>query len=1131
MVANRFEADILELIRAQFTAQGYGTEVSTQFEDLAPQRGRDIIVRASRTITLFGITFETPECGELVVYIECKSKNRDDSLCFEDFASNASQNVSAGCHAFILVTNVHRSVNALFDYCKTMSGKQKGAWLVDGARLCEIYQSLNQTCPFTVSTPSGDSVKGVRCERRLERLEPDYPQTAELTVAFCNMTAELRACRLLFQSTKSWELLDDAESLQYVFDLEPYAFHAHRFRLQRQVPDRTEDLSLALEVGDSQIRLSNTVQGLGRLVFHSEFQGNRHCEAKEGLVGVLRAIDIDAPAENGRLHILSATGDAGTGKSRLIEEVLRQPGRSTHAIRHVRHVFGGCGKNAVAKTIKALSDQAISVPPDTLTRGTHGLIEAFMTRLEQPGRLPILVLDDLHLADDDTCQTLIRALREPPVREGHAVLVLVGRSDYSHGGAAFAGLLSTLQTVGPEAPGAHVVLGDLEQTAFTALVQDMLPAAPPAVLAAIERLSGRVPQHVIQCVEWLLDMSAVRVKYRLPSGIVNATRFSERADSLPHSMTALLANRFALLAWEDGGEAAQTVIVAAALLGSDPSSRVFSLAGNGQNWAARRLVQERGFLVCEPDGSTRWQHESLLLHYRNWLLCEGETPKGQDTPPGFRTWGAWRTDGQHRAHEVARALLAVPDIFNDLMPLDQGLIAALAGEHAKALEYWAETLAAVETIDNWSTADLSGDSFPYLRWAYHSHFEVHGWSEMLPKLVRTETHIGGYYRALSDGIRAAETGMAALRASCPRGHSTLDAEELVLRVMVAHFRLDAGHVRFCLGEFLDLLARHEVLRDRHPSLETGYEIYNCLGMLFGYLNHRPLAEHYYRLAEQEADRLGNKTLRAKLVGDRSVLYQFSDHAQWLTLCAASTQANRDDGTQRHLHHAELGDLLVWLTRLGSITEPPDLIEGIRRILREIDAIETDCEAVAYFSVLPRIQLLRAATLYVEATGGLQRFHADPDLLDRADREADIGVGIAQRRGIGYAPWALLNLRAMIAWRQRRYTDALRHLETAKEILRADGMLFLGRADLSSPNQIVLANHIKILHHRETEDRVHALLRQISTYDHPDLVQEGRDISAIDSALRYHALLAAEELGGSLLLDRGTEPNLALVVWF
>ena len=1126
-----FEAKVFDLIQRQFAIDGVGSQASVRYEDLRPQRGRDIIVEATSPIALFGIAFEPPEDRPLLVYVECKSTGRQFGLSTKSFASNVGQNVASACHAFILVTNGHFSGNALYDFLSLMSEKEKKAWVVEGGRLEEIYWSLGEDCPFSVTRPMRDEINGVLCEHRLERLSRDYPQLGELTVTLLNNSGKRRAGRLLFQSTDSWRVGDGSAALQLGFDLKPYELFAHRFALTRDVPDRDEDLSIALEVGAKLARLHNPVEKLGRILFRAPFLGQDHHRAREGLASVLYAMDDRGTPESSRLHVLSITGPAGTGKSRLASELEQSLGKKTHVFRFVRYYLGGRNKDAMAKTVKAFKEEGIDLPPHTGEGETRDLIEAFLGMRVQTGRIPVLILDDLHLADDQACQTLLRLLRGQIDVHCNAVLILVGRSDYSHGNAAFSALLSLIGKIAPETPKAHAVLAEFDEESFLALVREILPAAPPAVIDTIQTLSGRIPQQVIQCVEWLLDMSAVRVKYRLASGVVDAELFNRRAETLPGSMTEVLANRFTVLGTEDGGEKAQLVLAAAALLGPDPSAHVFELAGTDGLRPALRLLQERRFLVRESDGSMRWQHESLLLHFRNWLLQDGEQAASKGIPYGYGSWNAWREQGWCWAQDAARSLMGHAEILGQMCVLDQGLIAAVSGDQERALNHWSRMLDEVSAIDNWSTANLKGEIHPYLRWAFESHFKVHGWSPMLPRLARAMTYIGGYSWSLADGIRAAKYGIRALREASAGTGIDLIGEELGLRVMVAHFHLDAGHTRFCQGEFMDLLARYDATDMGSQDQDVGFEIFNCLGMLYGYLNHRTLAEHYFFLAEQEAGRLGNKTLLAKLPGDRSLLYQFSDHGVWLELCAAATRANRADGTQRHLHHAELGDLLILLTQLAHVPELPDWDERMDWILSEIDAIEGSCRSVSYFSVMPRIQLLRAATLYVKATGGLQNQLADRALLARADREADIGVGIAQRRGIGFAPWALLNLRALIAWREDRHQDAAGYLATATEILHGDGLLFLGRADLSTPNQIVLANYVKILDYSDVQSQLNALLKRISSYDYPDLLGEERNRLATESATKLHALLAKEELGASLLLDKGTTPQLALVVWF
>jgi hypothetical protein len=302
-------------------------------------------------------------------------------------------------------------------------------------------------------------------------------------------------------------------------------------------------------------------------------------------------------------------------------------------------------------------------------------------------------------------------------------------------------------------------------------------------------------------------------------------------------------------------------------------------------------------------------------------------------------------------------------------------------------------------------------------------------------------------------------------------------------------------------------------------------------MLYGYQNHLALSEGYFGLAEREADRSDDAALKAKLVGDRSILYQFNDLATWERLSHESHELNRAHGTQRHRRHAELGELLVQVVKIMEWPNPGERRRALLETLKELREIETNCNTVGYFSVMPRIQLLEAALLYLLATDAMEARRHNETLLAEADRAADRGLGIGLQRGIGYASWQLANLRAMIALRRNDCKLARQRLEGAKDMLRADGLLFLGAGDLACPNQIVLANLLKMLHERHTTPQIRDVLRSVSTYETEDWSRNKDYEAAMSTCLEYHALLASGAPSRAMILDRDIRPGLALVFWF
>jgi tetratricopeptide (TPR) repeat protein len=302
----------------------------------------------------------------------------------------------------------------------------------------------------------------------------------------------------------------------------------------------------------------------------------------------------------------------------------------------------------------------------------------------------------------------------------------------------------------------------------------------------------------------------------------------------------------------------------------------------------------------------------------------------------------------------------------------------------------------------------------------------------------------------------------------------------------------------------------------------GFEVYNCLGMLYGYLNHAGLSLQCFDIADSYVDRLADPKLEAKQLVDRSYLYQFSDFAKWSELTEDAQKLNAKVGTVRHRRHADTTMLsLEFLLLRDSEAE-------LQRISRDLDNTQKDCEAASYFSLMPRVYVLRAAIAYTLATQNLSANRHDETLLGIADQAANHGLGIGIERGIGFASWQLRNLKAMIALRRGNYIAAKEHFQAAFEIMRTDGLLFLGNADLTCPNQIVLANYIKLLHSMGSDQDIKHLLREVRTYEKADWNEDDDYDYAVKTALVNDALLGRFRVESGL--PRDEKNGLGLVVW-
>lgn len=1122
-----FEALVKELIEKDLADAGYDGTVKVQFVEGGPQRGRDIEVTAPSRLRLWGIDFCASASDKVKVLVECKYSDSANGQIFQNFASNAAQNARGDATAFVLVTNNHLTPGALYEFRQLFLDKKTRPWIVDASRL-ENLLDASDADELGLSPGKKDGMlNGVAHKLQADTRALD-DQTQEITISLINTTGEHKSGRLNLQSTREWVPVESSNGLEWHFSLPPYGFDAHRLILRRDIPDQPDAIRLALRVEGGFVSLETKVKLHGRVEFATGFYGKAHFDAMGQISQTL--LGIAGNSDHKDIPILSISGATGTGKSRVMEEVKRNGlGVKTHSFKVISYRFGSLYEDAIQRTEDELRKERIFIPTLPERRSETDLISAFLAVTPRKGQTYVLVLDNVHNASPTVCTYLSQLVEKPPPSSSQAALIIIGRSDHSHGNVYFDRLLENLRRF-PQSHSGRVELDRLDEQAFSNLLAELLPHVVPAAAKAIEELSARVPEQVIQCVEWLMDQTRLQIRYRAASGITDVVTFNRRFKSLPNSMTAVLADRFGFLSNAEHGKAAQLILAAAALLGASPPPSIYTLCGI-HAVAVERLLCERHFLTTENNGSLAWCHESLLLHFRNWLLGAGEKPDGKEPPQGWRKWPDWSNAGIAQACEVARELWRRPDLLKSLASLDTGLIAALAGEHQAAVEFWRDLMDVVDKVQGWSTADVDGALFPYMSWAFDSVAAVAPSSPLLPKLAKTMTYVGGYCRSLADGVRAANFAQQRLARLKKVGSPTERIRVLFwIRAMVAHFRLDAGHVRCCLGELFELQAEYASNPKLNGDAALGYEVYNCLGMLFGYFNHRVLAEHYFSLADVEVARLQDSTLPGKQANDRSPLYQYFDVSSWERLCALATQQNAEGGTQRHLRHAQLGDLLVAFHLLAPHNEHTDWRDSLESIYLRLGEIEKECTGSSYYSVVPRIYVLKAALLYVMATNGLASPTHNGAMLAEAERLSERGSGICLERGIGYAHWQFANLRAMIALRRGDEGRAYRELSNAFENLWVDGLLFLGMADLSCANQLVLANYIKLLDRRKDEGDVARALSRISTYNQGDWSKAEAFRFAQASARKHHALLANRQ-PPNLLLDTAIDPHLALVAWF
>ncbi|MHA6625867.1 ATP-binding protein [Pseudonocardia sichuanensis] len=229
-------------------------------------------------------------------------------------------------------------------------------------------------------------------------------------------------------------------------------------------------------------------------------------------------------ASGGRAHLLLVTGEAGIGKSRLVEELARRTAADGHAVaggrayeaagrppwgpvvdwlrsEPVRAGLDALGDVWLAELARLLPElrlahpQLPDGPPATDVGRRHHLLDAVRRGLLATGRPLLLVVDDLQWCDTDTvelCGYLVRSAPSAPL-----LVAGTARDDDAAGERAVARLRRHLAPAGAVTT---IPLGPLDAAATAAMAAQVGPGLHPDAAARLWRETEGNPLFVLEAV-------------------------------------------------------------------------------------------------------------------------------------------------------------------------------------------------------------------------------------------------------------------------------------------------------------------------------------------------------------------------------------------------------------------------------------------------------------------------------------------------------------------------------------------------------------------------------------------------------------------------------------------------------
>ncbi|MEA2823046.1 MAG: hypothetical protein QOJ86_5050 [Bradyrhizobium sp.] len=891
-----------------------------------------------------------------------------------------------------------------------------------------------------------------------------------------------------------------------------------RGRLSRESPTAKTEVRILARCEDGVAELARQRVTFDP-VYLPRFVGTAH---KKAAASIAHTINRTL----GGIQTILVTGEAGVGKSRTVDEALA----SADGIQLDIFPFTLEGTPTDGRKVGRVSNRdAFEDFAKTVTRATFGQdasrnplrecaniidvigrVRAFRRgKSAQNLKLPVFIIEDLHHVSGYIARELVAlATESPDPNEPPCVLILTGRDDNTFENRYCWSLYADLKQLGTERNDTSVVhVEPLTHRTARTLISSIVEGIQESSIDRILRLSGSIPNNIVQCVEYLLDQSLIEVAKNATLSIVDQLTFERRSQTLPRSMAELLVTRFSLLGEDELGEQAKHALIAATLFGTYIPKDALELDFTGTGRTLGRVIEHllrRRFIHRSHGDFFEWSHESILMHF--------------DT--AVRSFYFESNLVSKYVEPAALAVVSTENVFQALQPLERGRTAALAGRTELAAHWWADMFTALRSASSLASATLQSS---YYEQADAAIAMVAGRDpvdeELLVTLISMKAYVGGVYRSLVFCENAYRTGRQWLhRLRLSDAKKALARQRLQL--ILTHVLMDSGFPGVALRNALELEAHLPFEPQIKDDMSFVFDVHNTLRLIYTYSNFFALAEAHGRRAAEAARQSADLELTAMDLGDRALMYFYTDWELCHRLNRESLAIRQVLPARRGSWHSEVSTIAIELAVRQADSE------WLAKSSDAVEIIINECRYNRYHPVLPRIYLLQATLFHL-----LECDSVVSERSSAADTMIGLGLDACERFSIGYVSWQLHNLRAVRAARSDEWRLATRTIRTAAAMIHKEGLTFLGDGPLVSAVPVVLANFIKIMKRTSTDREIAGMLGRIHGFSNYDLERRDARLRCEEQAKQSAAILCddLEEPPFSLLIDRKT--NLAITVWF
>ncbi|MGL1957100.1 MAG: hypothetical protein OCD00_07275 [Colwellia sp.] len=1084
------------------------------------------------SLQIFG---ETVLPGERY-FIEVKySKN---AIGFERTSSNLSRIQNENVKGVFLVTNSYVRTPSYFDILHQYPSLKGDIFIINGEALLYHIKTAKQKWPSEVKIIDPTSKRdfgNVAVTEHIKSSRLDGDDAYLFYLVFYNTSDFPLNLEIFSQADDTWEFTDETNILEKKASLlKLYSdYHTDLFIPKkcsrvlricgRVASNKTKsNARIAVQLNEDVFNILGDYSPID-VGFQLPFFGKKNTDTKRELKKLLEDLSSGKPQNNPNLYLMLIHGAAGVGKSRLIDEILPERNNSNVLVLH--HTIN---KTSGSKTTKDyytnIRKQLKSRTTGLLSTDTEfidgiesdiSLLRAILgdfqvsTNLGNWGLL-ICILEDLHNASPELCEEISEIVETSHNLKLNVVFIFSARDDDSFLNREYRELAGRLSS-----PSIDIMLDEpkknnvselnspviiskkitsLKGSEAGELIKVAIDGIQPAGIERILKLSGTVPHHIVQCIEYLLDETLLAIDTRSTLSIIDLYTFEKRSGTLPKGMIELFTKRFKNLTHWKYGESAADAILTATVFGThfptDICGYNHGLSIEQRDELKEGLISRRFFSSSDEGGYLQWSHENIELFFQN--LRRSYLQRGiLDKQPNVIN---------KLFKKNAKNIYSTNSILLKLPVLVQGDIAVINKDYNTATEIFLPLINIAKETNHFVSIDLNTDFYHHIESVINIILD-RGYPDengLFWKLLCLKTYIGAFHLGFRFAHIAYKYANNILKDYVLSEKDKI-LSNLWLEATYAHIHMDSGFIGAALERFLNLQGSIKLASIEDPDLD--FEINNCLRLIYIYTNFNDLAQVHGKLSQKALQRSSSENISNIDLEDDAFMYPFQDRKKYLNIMHKAIKVLTEQGEVRHSRHVKLGLIAK------SAPDFSNNKEWLEEHIAKSWAIINDCRMKKYYSILPRTYLLIAVLEYLLACC---RQSDNKNNFNHAIHIANLGLNATEAYTIGFISWQLHNLIAVIEARNNRLQQAILHINSAIVKLEKEGLTFIGSGKLISAVPIVYANYLKINKKAGKESHANAFLKSLHGFKNYGWDKESFKEAIFKHANKYHHIITEYE---------------------